>query len=602
MAKLIVPTDVNYLSDLKGFELPKGLFNKGTTSCGATTLAIEDEHKTIICSPRNNLIENKHEQHPNTLLVIGRFPENRIMDYLNYESVPKILVSYDSLPKVARCIADKTEWRVVVDEFQYILSDSSMKSEVEIRLLETLKQFSYVTYMSATPILKKYLDRISWLREQPYLELEWQNVEKIKLIRHQSKRPIDAAIETVRAYQKGAYPKLEVDGQIVYSKECVIYLNSVNNIVNIINQTKLKDYEVNIIVGNNEENDKQLAKINMKRGRIPLKGESHKMFTFCTSTAFAGCNFYSTCASSYVISDSKRVNTTIDIATDLLQIAGRQRLVENPFRKHLTFVYNLNQEEMSEEEFEKQIAEKYRLTALEIDEANNIKDEGLRNKRIKDVTRLQKLLGYGESFIMYDEVSDRFIVNEMASLNAEYQYELQRHNYLNGIVVRKQISEAYYDASTPIEYVEYEEQLRNTIRKESFVDRMKRYCEYLKGNNRFDLLATSYSEQYPELKLYYDELGGERIKALGYKESALKNEIGNRQQTFRLCCEFKKIFRSGERWTTDSIREKMAEIYAKYKVSRSAVATHLKRDFGINLKPAKVMMSDGKRVNGYEFI
>ena len=131
---------------------------------------------------------------------------------------------------------------------------------------------------------------------------------------------------------------------------------------------------------------------------------------------------------------------------------------------------------------------------------------------------------------------------------------------------------------------------------------MKRYCEYLKGNNRFDLLATSYSEQYPELKLYYDELGGERIKALGYKESALKNEIGNRQQTFRLCYEFKQIFRSGERWTTDCIREKMAEIYAKYKVSRSAVATHLKRDFGINLKPAKVMLSDGKRVNGYEFI
>lgn len=601
MAELTVPTNVNYLSDFKGFELPNGVFNKGITACGATTLAIEDEHKTIICSPRNNLIENKHEQHPNTLLVIGRIPEQKIIEYLNTEPLPKILVSYDSLPKVAKCIADKSGWRVVVDEFQYLLSDSSMKSEVEIRLLETLKQFSYVTYMSATPILKNYLDRISWLKGLPYLELKWLNIEKIKLIRQQSKRPIDAALEIVRSYQQGAYPKLNVNGEIVFSKECVIYLNSVNNIVNIIKQTGLQDYEVNVIVGNNEENDKQLAKVGVQRGRIPLKGEPHKMFTFCTSTAFAGCDFYSTCASSYVISDSKRINTTIDIATDLLQIAGRQRLSENPFRKHLTFVYNLNQDELTEEEFKKQLAEKYRLTYLEIEDANNIKDSTLRNKRIRDVTRLQKMLGYGESFTMYDEISDKFIVNEMASLNIELQYELQRHNYINGVVVRNQISATHYDVSSPVEYKIYEEQLRNTIRKESFVDRMKRYCEYKSGNCQFDLIASFYDEKYPELKLYYDELGGKRIKALGYKESVLKNEISNRQQKTRLCYEFRKIFKSGERCTTDYIREQMSEIYAKYGVSRKAVATHL-REYGINLKPAKVVMSDCRRLNGYEFL
>ncbi len=167
--------------------------------------------------------------------------------------------------------------------------------------------------------------------------------------------------------------------------------------------------------------------------------------------------------------------------------------------------------------------------------------------------------------------------------------------------MRNQISETHYDVSSPVEYKIYEEQLRNTIRKESFVDRMKRYCEYKSGNCQFDLIASFYDEKYPELKLYYDELGGKRIKALGYKESVLKNEISNRQQTTRLCYEFRKIFKSGERCTTDYIRGKISEIYAKYGISRKAVATHL-REYGINLKPAKVVMSDGRRLNGYEFL
>jgi len=109
-----------------------------------------------------------------------------------------------------------------------------------------------------------------------------------------------------------------VNGERIYSKECVIFLNSVNNIVNIIKQTELKPEEVNIIVGNSEDNDRQIARIGegFKRGRIPLKGETHKKFTFCTSTAYAGCDFYSTNAATFVISDCNRPNTAVDIATD----------------------------------------------------------------------------------------------------------------------------------------------------------------------------------------------------------------------------------------------------------------------------------------------
>lgn len=63
-----VPSGTKYLSDFKNeagqrFKLPNGILNKELTGCGGTTLALEDENKTIICSPRRKLIENKAAQY-----------------------------------------------------------------------------------------------------------------------------------------------------------------------------------------------------------------------------------------------------------------------------------------------------------------------------------------------------------------------------------------------------------------------------------------------------------------------------------------------------------------------------------------------------------
>ncbi|MCS2389836.1 hypothetical protein NXV57_23165 [Bacteroides thetaiotaomicron] len=77
------------------------------------------------------MIVNKHEQYGETMLVIGGCKDSDIRKYIESKDVPKILVSYDSFPKVIECIDDKSEWRIVVDEFQYLLADSSFKSETE---------------------------------------------------------------------------------------------------------------------------------------------------------------------------------------------------------------------------------------------------------------------------------------------------------------------------------------------------------------------------------------------------------------------------------------------------------------------------------------
>ena len=600
-----VPANVNFLNKWAGFELPRGIVNKGITGCGATTLAIEDEHKTIICSPRINLIKNKCRQHKGTLAVYGDVRNGEIEDYLRNSPKPKILATYDSVSRLNGLIKDRSDWRVVVDEYQYLLIDSSFKSETKIALLETLKGFPYVTYLSATPIADKYMLQMDWFKDMPYTVLEWSNVEKRLVKRVQSKKPINNAIEIVRNYQKGIYLSLLVNGEKIESKECVIFLNSVTNIANIIKQTGLQSDEVNIIVAFNEENNLLIKKLggDFGIGSIPLKGEQHKKFTFCTSTAFAGCDFYSTCASTFVISDNKKTYTSIDIATELAQIAGRQRLECNPFRNTTTFIYNVDVGESKEDSY-KAILEKKFQDSDEYAKFNNSLTGKNREFAIKGVQTCQKLNKYSEHYVCYNEVTNRFFVNSMAYLNDCFSYDVQKENYLDGITVRKQLEDSGFNVNGNEEYSDYEEQLECIIKKESFADRMKRYCEYRKNKEAcmFVLVDEVMEHQNEDLKLYYDSLGYERIKALGYKELSLKNEMMNKQATFHLYKEFRAIFPVGTRMLTEVIKLKMEEVYARYGIRQKGVANHLEKRFGIKIKPAKIPLSDGSRKGGYEFV
>lgn len=601
MAVIEVPENVEFLTEWDGFELPKGILNKGLTGCGATTVAIEDEHKTIICSPRINLIKNKVGQHEGLLGVYGDVKDNEIKAYLAETDRPKIMVTYDSMPRLAKLIADKDDWRVVVDEYQYLLIDSGFRSDKAIALLDAVNEFDYVTYLSATPIADKYIQKMEQFKDVPYTELKWHDVEKINVRRIVSAKPINNAIEIVRNYQSGNFPMM--DG--VESNECVIFLNSVTNIVNIIRQTGLSPDEVNIIVARTDENSsfiKELGK-GYEVGNIPMEGEPHKMFTFCTSTAFAGCDFYSTCASTFVISDNKKVHTSIDIATELVQIAGRQRLACNPFRKTIVFVYNVDIGEGNADAYKEAIEVKLEKSEKMAAWKNSVPDE-FKKDVIKETSEMQNIKKYSESYVRYDEKSDSFAVNRWAYLNELFAYDVQHENYMNSIVVRKQLENNGFRTDEAEMRSDYEEQLRCILTKCGFAERMKRYCELrkLKETNPYYLADELMERQHEDLKIYYDRLGYERIKALGFKEKDLKNELERCYRENYIKRRFREFFVVGKRMTTEDIKRIMTETYASYGIKKPGVATQLARNYGIRLKSVKVTMPDGSRKGGYEFI
>ena len=602
-----IPANIKYLTERekfieefgKPFELPNGILNKEIPGCGATTVALTDEHKTIICSPRNELLKNKHEQYPDTLLVIGGVDTKEIETYLQTAELPKILVSYDSVYKLIGCIKYKSDWRVVVDEFQCLLADSSFKSEIELHFLDNSRSFPYVTFLSATPILDKYLEQIDHFKDMNYYQLDWEEKDIVRVYRERTKNPINAALEIVRYYQNGNYPSVYVNGERIYSKECVIFLNSVNNIVNIIKQTELKPEEVNIIVGNSDDNDRQIARIGegFKRGRIPLKGETHKKFTFCTSTAYAGCDFYSTNAATFVISDCNRPNTAVDIATELVQIAGRQRLACNPFRQFLTFVYNVNAEEVEQETFNEHLCRKVNVTLDEIRDNNNA-GEALRAKRIKDFRRIPDNVKYQDSYTMYDEQKGEFVFNRLAYVNEQYCFDVQKFNYQNGVIVKKLLQDSSFDVSENQTYAVYQEQLKHLIKKEPFVDRMQAYCEYRAKQGLIVNLAMSTLEsKYPELRYYYEALGADRIKALNYKEKKLLNEIHIMKTKNKIRHELHGIIHIGDRILTTDIQQTLHDVYDRLGIDKSLKATDLNEFFEIH--PVKIPTANGRK-NGFE--
>ena len=152
-------------------EIPANcILSKGTTGCGATTLAIEQAGHTIIAMPFVGLIDNKTKQHPELLGIYGRGDKTQeIADYIESHNTIKIATTFDSLQKICDTLealgfdAYKNA-HLIVDEWHILFNSYDFRNKGMRKLLDTAPLFDKVTYISATPIERKY-----YLEELKYL-------------------------------------------------------------------------------------------------------------------------------------------------------------------------------------------------------------------------------------------------------------------------------------------------------------------------------------------------------------------------------------------------------------------------------------------------
>ena len=139
------------------------VLNKGITGCGATTLAIQQLGHTIIAVPFVGLIQNKVEQHKGELLgIYGTGGKGEVIrKYIASHPTIKIMTTYDSLPKVCSELVKLglqpyEDIPLVVDEWHILFQAYLFRNNAIKNLLHEAKQFSRVTFISATPIERQY--------------------------------------------------------------------------------------------------------------------------------------------------------------------------------------------------------------------------------------------------------------------------------------------------------------------------------------------------------------------------------------------------------------------------------------------------------------
>ena len=669
--KLIVPNGIRYISEWSDYSLEHYQFphilNKTLTGCGYTEYCIKNKMNVILCSPRRILLENKEDQHSGEVYYVRNDVENqtnfekdfssknsskaevlskvglsetevkekilKLKDgirnyYSSCQSSPfseakpcKILVTYDSFRHVKEALGeDIKDFYIVIDEFQSIFTDAKFKSNTELEFVNQLKDLQKVCYVSATPMLTKYLEMLDDFKDLPYFELDWETLQPGRVIKPQinvkycgKRNTIQSEIKkVVEKYRSGVYEVYryrDKNGllQEIQSKEAVIYVNSVVDITKAIKLNKLTQSECNILISKTDKNSTKIQRaFGLKKsdgpfiGTVPKLGEKHKMFTFCTRTVYLGADFYSTNARSFIFSNANIDCLSVDISLDLPQILGRQRLIENPWKNSTDLYVTLKYEgEKSKKEYREYMTKKEDATsrllrvykgALEDDK------DALAEKYEIDA----KNSNYKRDYVAVNHHSGSSMLpvfNKLMQVAEMRTFEIQEYDYADRVSVLSRIDENYNIS-------ENKDKIDATINNfkyqyTTFVDKMKYLCGQ-KENLSEDEYSVVLSLVPMEYSNYITTLGIDLIKSKSYKKGDLDIEFKNlsKNQLVSSTLKMKIIneFNVGKRYTKAEIKEKLREIYSSLGYKKTAKATDLEQWFEV-----KAVLINRKD-NGFEII
>jgi len=527
----------------------------------------------------------------------------------------KIIVTYDSLHHVLDVLKDyysSNSYAIVVDEFQSIFMDASFKATVELDFVNDLQGCTNVLYLSATPMLEKYLGMIDEFKNLPMYKFIWPSsrVENVRTelrivpsIPKELKKLIDS-------YRNGQYPdKVLSDGTVKYSKELVIFMNSITSICSIIKKNDLKPEEVNVICADSTTNITKLKKVGHRIGRIPMEGEYHKMFTFCTRTSYLGADFYSTNAFTVVCSDCNIQTMTVDIVLDLPQILGRQRLKENVFRNEALILYHsetkkgaiINEKKLVNDE---KIAQKEERTNKLLAGFELMSDEQKSEWAIK-ASRDNEL--YKNDYLGISKRTGKVMSNYLVMIADKRAYDVTRREYIDEITIKRGIESIstanveVIDGNIELELQQAYDHLLSEFNKDNnFVRRMKLLCDtYFQYPEFYTKYANSPLPcMIPiEYQNYINILGFEKIRALSYQEGDIIKEIETLKNLGTV--DISSLFTVGEKYTKKYIKETLGEFYNTNKIHKTPKASDLEEYF--ILKSIKLKVDD-KWENGFEII
>ena len=528
----------------------------------------------------------------------------------------KIIVTYDSLHHVLDVLKERysttSPFVIVVDEFQSIFMDATFKATVELDFVEDLKKCDNVLYLSATPMLEKYLVQLDYFRDLTIKKLIWDpsRVENVRIEREIVGSINKRVKELVDDYRGGKWKeKVLSDGTIKYSKELVIFVNSIKSICDIIKKCDLKPEETNIVCARSLKNIKDLKKVKHSVGTVPLEGQPHKMFTLCTRTTYLGADFYSTCAYTVVCSDCNIQTMTVDISLDLPQILGRQRLKENVFRNEALLLYKAESKKMAIINEEKLVNDE-KVKAKELETEKLLRGYSKMSEEEKEswaekAKRDNKL--YQKDYIGVSSRTGQAMFNYLVKVADQRAYDVSRREYQDEITIRRGIESlgnivVDVDESEKMKR-EYQYLLENFDIDGNFVRRMKMLCDINKRYPKFFSIYGPYLQFVPlNYQNYINSIGFEAIGSMKYQEAEIIKFIERRDNSFsEFTTDITTLFSIGSKYSKKQIKEELRVFYEKNNITKTPKATDLEEYFVLR-KCQFVDKELGKRVEGFEIV
>lgn len=667
--KIIVPRGIRYIGEWKDFcfsNFPvKCIINKQLPGCGFTEYCLRGPENVILCSPRKMLLKNKKDQHKDSVyLVVNEMeieaevdkdiskpiknpkedePEKKdnseiyerlyreidtytYQRYLNNQPA-KILVTYDSY-RIVKDILEKIRifdrFVTVVDEFQSILHDARFKSNTELSFLTYLAQSPTAYFVSATPMMDEYLEMLDEFKDLPYYELDWYSSDSSRIIKPSLKILTMKSVgtkaeEVIQKYLNNDFEEITVMKNGVptriVSDEAVFYVNSVNHIISMIKKNNLTPEQCNILCSNTEDNAKRIKRKLGKSftiGEVPLKGVKPKMFTFCTRTVYLGADFYSLCARSFIFSDSNSDCLAVDIAEDLPQILGRQRLFDNPWKNSATFYYRTTADyrEMKKEDFQNIIDSKNKSTESLLSAYNTVLDKD-KYDLAKTYQYVAKSANYRDNYIAVNKVINsqtgdvilKPVINQLVLVNEIRAFQIQQVDYKD----RFSVFSSVHSKLTPDDIVNRDVTrffcIYDTLT--TMHDKLKMLCEYnFISDIELNIVLGQIADS-DEVKSYYLALGPKKLKALTYSKTYIKKEL--RIVTFSKELLINTItlnFNPGEKYSLSDLKVKLGNLYNSINYDATPKASDIENYFDVKSVVMYEKKEDGtrKQIRGYELL
>ena len=573
---ITLPTGTKYLSQHLT-NLPSNcIFDKGKVGCGGTTLAIKSNKPYVIAMPFVSLIENKANQHSEVLPVYKGVTVNQITKYVNNSDCPVILTTYDSLDKVMSAI-NVEDFTLLVDEYHLLFTQYSFRESAIHNVLDNYTKFKDFCFMTATVLDEEFI--LDELRQVPIVKAIWDNVAEVKVSSILCPRGVlGSTIDLIRNHLTET-----VDGN------AYIFVNSVTFIKEILsNVPELNRSNCNVVYSTNNK-----TKLGIKRGTLPStleqKQECRKI-NLLTSTVFEGSDIYDRDGKTYIISDSSKAHTLVDISTSFQQIAGRIR--NSKYITEITHLFTKTRyNNLTYTQFKLRSQNDIRLTKIAVTEFNSLSDY------------TKKLFQSKPNETYLSEVDGKFVFNANLVKLDLYNFKICKHIYsLRVNVMEEELSKYNYNvhSSTDVSSTT----LISTEDLDGFEITVKTLKKILESRIQTEedlaFIESTY-KKYTFLEKTILKMGFTGIEEEKYIQTNIKRklvgmlDINQETKVFKLIKSYSNM-NAGDFVPSTTLKNRFTEIYKQLGMPKKANGSDITSFFTCE---SKVKRIKGKLVKGY---